>query len=112
MRRLKVLNLLNSLGGRSRTITIATLSCLVSGGLLLFLGSRLSLFADNGADKATITALLQKYESFKQSNNKISICTQADVVASAYLDAHDSAKHAEWEAIKEKDCDAAGVPYY
>ncbi|MBT9314040.1 hypothetical protein [Leptothoe spongobia] len=105
-------NLFNTPEGSVSIAKVATFSILLSVAILLFLGNKLSWFADNKTDQ-TIVKAVQKYESVKQSNNsKISICVQADVVASAYLKVNDLAKQAEWEAIKEKDCEAAGVPSY
>ena len=114
MRSFNVLNLLNNNNqkGNSHLGKVATLSLLTSVVILLFLGNKFSGFAGNKSDQAAVKAV-QKYESVKQNNNnKINVCVQAGVVASAYLKADDLAKHAEWEAIKEKDCAAAGVPFY
>jgi type VI protein secretion system component VasK len=105
------LNLGGSPKASSQVIKIAAFSVLLSVAMLLFLGNKFSWFADNKAQEAVVKAV-QKYESLQQSSNKISICVQAGVVTSAYLQIDDAAKHQEWEAIEKKDCEAAGVPNY
>ena len=52
----------------------------------------------------------KQYGMAKNGGDKMQMCVQAQLVATAYLQAHDGDNYQKWLGIKADDCKAAGLP--
>lgn len=61
--------------------------------------------------KQVILEAEKKYELARQQGNVLQICTQAELVASAYfyLESYQSKAYQRWKSIEKKDCAAVEV---
>ena len=55
--------------------------------------------------------MTEQYNIAKRSGDKMQICVQAGLVASAYLQAKDESKYNQWQRTKKRDCKAAGLDF-
>lgn len=53
-----------------------------------------------------------KYDIVRRSGSSVELCVQAQIVVASYLQAQDDLNYQIWQSIKNKDCEAAGVPTF
>lgn len=73
------------------------------------------IFLVSNCDKGNIDQEIAKetiaeYEIAKKQGDKMQICIQAGMVATAFLQAKDEANYGKWKDIEKKDCAEAEVP--
>lgn len=53
---------------------------------------------------------VEQYRIVRAHGTPTEVCAHASVIASLFLTGHDEDGYIQWNAIKKRDCAAAGIP--